>query len=101
MQTWMCPKQPACSMACATCMATHHGSASLTPGAVFQWGLWPVPDLHVLLQEATECHTFVMWFDAIFTQRFGARQEVVLSTSPHEPQTHWHQAVVLLRSAPC
>ena len=51
------------------------------------------------MQEPAECCTFILWFDASFTRRFGASEEVILSTSPHEPQTHWHQALVLLRCA--
>ena len=50
-------------------------------------------------QAPTDCHAFVLWFDACFTARFGAAEETILSTSPLQPQTHWHQAIIMLRCA--
>ncbi|DBB07799.1 hypothetical protein WJX82_004343 [Trebouxia sp. C0006] len=44
-----------------------------------------------------ECHALVLWFDMNFSKRFCAEQPVKLSTSPHGPQTHWCQTVLVLR----
>jgi len=45
---------------------------------------------------ASECHALVLWFDTLFTQRFCSDTPVELSTSPHSPQTHWAQTVLVL-----
>ncbi|PRW18336.1 putative arginine N-methyltransferase 3 [Chlorella sorokiniana] len=44
-----------------------------------------------------ECHSLVLWFDTLFSQRFCKEQAVVLSTSPAGTQTHWVQTVLLLK----
>jgi protein arginine N-methyltransferase 3 len=49
--------------------------------------------------EAVECHALVLWFETEFSSRFCKEHAVVLSTSPHSPQTHWAQTVVMLRHA--
>jgi histone-arginine methyltransferase CARM1 len=38
-------------------------------------------------------HGISSWFDAYF---IGSSQEVVLSTSPYNPPTHWYQVRLLL-----
>lgn len=40
------------------------------------------------------CHGFGCWFDAVFN---GSLSQVVLSTSPSSPGTHWYQCRLLLR----
>ncbi len=42
-------------------------------------------------------HAIVLWFDTEFSPRFCKEQSVVLTTSPHAPQTHWYQTVLQLR----
>ncbi|CAL5225398.1 g8207 [Coccomyxa viridis] len=44
-----------------------------------------------------EVHAIVLWFDTEFSPRFCKEQSVVLTTSPHAPQTHWYQTVLQLR----
>lgn len=44
-----------------------------------------------------ECHSLVLWFDTLFSERFCKEQPVVLSTSPAGTQTHWVQTVLLLK----
>lgn len=39
----------------------------------------------------------VLWFDVEFSSRFCKEGSVVLTTSPHAPQTHWHQTILQLR----
>ncbi len=42
-------------------------------------------------------HAIVLWFDTEFSPRFCKEESVVLTTSPHGPQTHWYQTVLQLR----
>ena len=39
-------------------------------------------------------HGVVLWFDTLFSERFSAETPGVLSTSPHERQTHWAQTML-------
>ena len=39
-------------------------------------------------------HGIVLWFDTLFSERFSAETPGVLSTSPHERQTHWAQTML-------
>ena len=41
-------------------------------------------------------HGVVLWFDTLFSERFSAETPGVLSTSPHERQTHWAQTLSLI-----
>ena len=41
-------------------------------------------------------HGVVLWFDTLFSERFSAEKPGVLSTSPHERQTHWAQTMLHL-----
>lgn len=43
------------------------------------------------------CHALVLWFDTHFSERFCADHPVTLSTSPHEPPTHWAQTVLMFK----
>ena len=45
----------------------------------------------------TPCHAIVLWFDTHFSARFCAEHPVTLSTSPHEPPTHWAQTVLMFK----
>ena len=42
-------------------------------------------------------HAVVLWFDTEFSARFCKERSVLLTTSPHAPQTHWHQTILQLR----
>ncbi len=44
------------------------------------------------------CHSLVIWFDTVFSERFCLERPVTLDTSAEAPQTHWAQTVQLLRS---
>jgi len=39
-------------------------------------------------------HGVVLWFDTLFSERFCVEKPGVLSTSPHERQTHWAQTML-------
>jgi protein arginine N-methyltransferase 3 len=43
------------------------------------------------------CYGLVVWFDTGFTDRFCREQPVLLSTSPHNPKTHWSQTLLTFR----
>lgn len=40
-------------------------------------------------------HALVLWFDTEFSDRFCKEKPVLLTTSPHEGQTHWAQTGAL------
>ena len=44
-----------------------------------------------------EVHSVVLWFDTAFSRRHCADAPALLSTSPHAPQTHWAQTVLILK----
>ncbi|GAB4820494.1 hypothetical protein N2152v2_007540 [Parachlorella kessleri] len=44
-----------------------------------------------------QCHSLVVWFDTVFSERFCQERPVTLCTGPGGPQTHWVQMVLLLR----
>ena len=43
------------------------------------------------------CHALVLWFDTHFSARFCREHPVTLSTSPHQPPTHWAQTVLIFK----
>ncbi|CAK9194721.1 unnamed protein product [Sphagnum troendelagicum] len=43
------------------------------------------------------CYGLVLWFDTRFTDRFSREQPALLSTSPHNPKTHWSQTLLTFR----
>lgn len=57
---------------------------------------WPGAQANSAAQSGA-IHAVVLWFDAEFSARFCKEQSVLLTTSPHAPQTHWHQTILQLR----
>ena len=51
--------------------------------------------LQFTMPAIAQIHGIALWFDCSFP---GATREVVLSTSPVEPLTHWYQVRCMLRS---
>ncbi|GMH33891.1 hypothetical protein BSKO_01725 [Bryopsis sp. KO-2023] len=49
------------------------------------------------LKSESCCHAIVMWFDALFSDRFCKENPVILSTSPYKTSTHWTQTVLALK----
>ena len=46
-------------------------------------------------QQMAQVHGIAVWFDCRFP---GSTREILLSTSPSEPLTHWYQVRFMLRS---
>lgn len=57
-----------------------------------RWAVWAQA-----CSKPVECHALVLWFDTEFSSRFCKERSIMLSTSPHSPQTHWAQTVITLR----
>lgn len=51
--------------------------------------------LHFTMSSVTQIHGIALWFDCKFP---GSHREVVLSTSPVDPLTHWYQVRCMLRA---
>ena len=56
--------------------------------------------LHWQLQKGASVHGLALWFDCVFPAPAPAAgsneppREIVLSTSPTAPKTHWHQTMI-------
>ena len=59
----------------------------------------PLPNPQVpfsfVSQQMAQVHGIAVWFDCRFP---GSTREILLSTSPSEPLTHWYQVRFMLRS---
>jgi type I protein arginine methyltransferase len=53
-------------------------------------------EFELAIEQAGDCHAFVMWFDTPFSSRFCQEAPCVLSTSPAGTATHWAQTVFVL-----
>jgi len=51
--------------------------------------------LHFQLTATTQVHGIALWFDCTFP---GSKREILLSTSPTDPLTHWYQVRCMLRA---
>lgn len=51
----------------------------------------------IITQNISVCSCLVLWFDTEFSARFCMESPQLLSTSPHQTQTHWAQTVLPLK----